>query len=148
MFPIKREHLAAYGGGSAWARVWKMADFEQVTVASELRTVRQERASGACVAVHGPAVLQGWSLDGDQRESDMAGRNKLQTDAWTEDLEAWCDLWIVTWQGWAGREKGEKKNWAVLTPPTLTENHFLKNPSWACLSHTFRLSLVAFIHTP
>ena len=71
----------------------KWADFEQVTVASEERTVSKPRKSirsmcGCARPSRAPRMKPGWG----QRESDMAGRNKAQADAWTEDLEGWCDL--------------------------------------------------------
>lgn len=110
----------------------KRADFEHVTVAPEERVMSKPRKLHSMC---GPAALQAWSLDGDRRESNMAGRNKTQADTQIEDLEGWCDLTKVEKEGERGKVTKSGSSY-VTTPPTLPENHFLKNSSWASLSHT------------
>lgn len=106
LFPIRREHLAAYRGGSVWARVWKMGWLwagdsglrgENCELAEKehpehvwLCTARHRSKNEAWMETRGRATWQG-----ETRRKLMPGLKILKLD--------------VTWQGWAGRRKERKE---------------------------------------
>lgn len=69
LFPIRREHLAAYEGGSAWARVWKMGwlwagDSDLRGENCELAEKEHPEHVWLCKPGSAPRMKPGWGPEG------------------------------------------------------------------------------------